>query len=133
MENFLYDYLPVLIAALLLPIPMFLAQRKGRSALARFLLALRVSVKTAEMVDRFRPEHASAHKHLYLKLHCNCWKCLAKSGKSKRQAKAVGNFANAREVRKLFEMALENQALRGMEDGKVEKEELSTFIVSDIN
>jgi SpoVK/Ycf46/Vps4 family AAA+-type ATPase len=49
-----------------------------------------------------------------------------------RKTKAEDRFANAREVRKLFESALEHQALRAMSDGKVEKHELSTFVISDI-
>lgn len=50
-----------------------------------------------------------------------------------RKANAEGHFSNAREVRKLFESALEHQALRAIEDGKVEKHELSSFVLSDIN
>ena len=50
-----------------------------------------------------------------------------------RKANVKGHFANAREVGKLFESALEHQALRSIEDCKVEKHELSSFVLSDIN
>lgn len=49
-----------------------------------------------------------------------------------RKANAEGHFANAREVRKIFESALEHQALRAIKDGKVEKHELTYFVISDI-
>ena len=43
-----------------------------------------------------------------------------------------GTFGNAREVRKLFEHALENQAVRAMDDGVIEADELKSFTVSDL-
>lgn len=52
---------------------------------------------------------------------------------SERKAEAGDRFANAREVRKIFESALEHQALRAMEDGIVEEHELAEFEASDIN
>lgn len=50
---------------------------------------------------------------------------------TKKEEKNVA-FANAREVRKLFESCLEYQALRAMEDGVIEDHELKSFVSSDI-
>lgn len=42
-------------------------------------------------------------------------------------------FGNAREMRKIFERAIENQAVRAASDGKIEESELKHFTVEDLS
>ena len=51
---------------------------------------------------------------------------------SAKKEKLTHGFANAREVRKLFESSLEFQALRAIEDGVIEEDEIKNLTCSDL-
>ena len=51
---------------------------------------------------------------------------------SAKKEKLTHGFANTREVRKLFESSLEFQALRAIEDGVIEEDEIKNLTCSDL-
>ena len=120
------DRLVVIVAGYPLQMETFTQSNPGLES--RFKTTLNFADFSIEDLVKIFKKLCASHK---IKISKDVLSLVEKKLSTKKDRLSHG-FANAREVRKLFESSLEFQALRALDDGVVEEYEIKNFSCSDV-